>query len=78
MLQVQTLPDATQPVFKIHPFSKVAVILEPIMQFVMSFVFKNILHICNMVKFYDWKHNFQSFWLGGAVKLWEEKGDSLT
>ena len=29
----QTLPDATPPVGKIHPFSKIAVTFEPIQRF---------------------------------------------
>ena len=32
-LQAQTLTDAAPPVGKIHPFSKIAVILEPVMWF---------------------------------------------
>ena len=32
-LQTQTLPNATQPIGKIHPFSKIAVIFEPAVQF---------------------------------------------
>ena len=27
--------------------------------------------------FYDCKHNFLPFGLGGAVRLWEEKSDSV-
>jgi hypothetical protein len=33
MLQEQTLPDATPPISKIHPFSKMAVTFEPVMKF---------------------------------------------
>ena len=33
MLQAQTLPGATSPIGKIHPFSKFAITFEPIMQF---------------------------------------------
>ena len=29
-LQAQTLPDATSPIGKIHPFSKITVTLEPV------------------------------------------------
>ena len=29
MLQAQTLPDGTPPMGKIHPISKIAIILEP-------------------------------------------------
>ena len=32
-LQAQTLPNATPPIGKIYPFSKMAVIFEPVMQF---------------------------------------------
>ena len=32
-LQAQTLPNATQPVGKIHPFNKIAVNFDPIQQF---------------------------------------------
>ena len=32
-LQVQTLPEEAPPMGKIHPFSKMAVIFEPVMQF---------------------------------------------
>ena len=31
--QAQTLPDATPPIVKIHPFSKMAVAFEPLIQF---------------------------------------------
>ena len=29
-LQAQTLPNATSPIGKVHPFSKIAVTLEPV------------------------------------------------
>ena len=32
-LQAQTLPDATPPIGKIHPFSKMAITFEPLKQF---------------------------------------------
>ena len=32
-LQAQTLPDATPPIGKIHPFSKIAVAFKPLMEF---------------------------------------------
>ena len=32
-LQAQTLPDAASPIGKVHPFSKIDVFLEPVMQF---------------------------------------------
>ena len=32
-LQEQTLPDEVPPMGKIHPFSKIAVTLEPVMRF---------------------------------------------
>ena len=32
-LQAQTLPDAASPIGKVHPFSKIAVTFEPVMQF---------------------------------------------
>ena len=32
-LQAQTLPDATPPIGKIYPFTKMAVTFEPLMQF---------------------------------------------
>ena len=32
-LQAQTLPDATPPIGKIYPFSKMAVTFEPVMRF---------------------------------------------
>ena len=32
-LQAHTLPDATPPIGKIHPFSKMALTLEPLMGF---------------------------------------------
>ena len=32
-LQVQTLPNATQPISKIYPFTKMAVTFEPVVQF---------------------------------------------
>ena len=32
-LQTQTLPDATSPIGKIHPFSKIIVTLDPLVGF---------------------------------------------
>ena len=32
-LHAQTLPDAASPIGKVHPFSKIAVTLEPVMRF---------------------------------------------
>ena len=32
-LQAQTLPNAASPIGKVHPFSKIAVTLEPVMRF---------------------------------------------
>ena len=32
-LQAQTLPDATRPIGKIHPFRKIAITFEPLMGF---------------------------------------------
>jgi hypothetical protein len=32
-LQVQTLPDAASPIGKVHPFSRIAITLEHVMQF---------------------------------------------
>jgi hypothetical protein len=32
-LQAQTLPDATPPIVKIHPFSKFAITFKPLMLF---------------------------------------------
>ena len=32
-LQAQTLPDAASPIGKVHPFSKIAVTLEPVMRY---------------------------------------------
>ena len=32
-LQAQTLPDATSPVGKIYPFTKMAITFEPVMRF---------------------------------------------
>ena len=32
-LQAQTLPDATPPIGRIYPFSKMAVTFEPVMRF---------------------------------------------
>ena len=46
-LQAQTFPDATPPISKIHPSSKIAVTFEPMMQF----WFLNLLNLCNIVYF---------------------------
>ena len=32
-LQAQTLPDATQPIGKIYPFTKMTITFEPLMRF---------------------------------------------
>ena len=42
-LQAQTLPDATPPIGKIHPFSKMAVTFEPLMGFGCPSVLRNFL-----------------------------------
>ena len=48
MLQVQTLPDATPPIGKIHPFtkgfSKMGVTFEPLMGFRCPSGFRNPLN----------------------------------
>ena len=39
-LQTQTLPDEALPMGKIHPFSKIAVTLEPVMRFGCPSIFR--------------------------------------
>ena len=50
-LQVQTLHNATSPVSKIHPFSKIAVTFEPIQQFVCPSRFRISKNNVNIVCF---------------------------
>ena len=45
-LQAQTLPDATAPIGKIHPFGKFYVISEPMFRFQCYLIFR-LLYICN-------------------------------
>ena len=53
----QTLPDATPPVGKIHPFSKIAVTFERIQRFRCPPRFR-ISEKCQYSLSYDWKHHF--------------------
>ena len=39
-LQAQTLPDANPPIGEIHPFSNIAVVFEPMIQFVYPLRFR--------------------------------------
>ena len=43
-LQAQTLPDATTPIGKIHPFNKIATNFEPVMRLGCPLRFINILY----------------------------------
>ena len=43
----QTVPNATQPTGKIHPFSKIAVTFEPVMQFRYPSGLKMLFNIVN-------------------------------
>ena len=54
----QTLLNATPPVGKIHPFSKIAVTFEPIQQFRWPSIFRKKIPYS---LFYDWKHHFNRF-----------------
>ena len=56
----QTLPDAIQPVGKIHLFSKIAVTFKPIQRFRCPLRYS---------LFYGWKHRFQQFGRDGVVKI---------
>ena len=42
-LQAQTLPDEAPPMGKIHPFSKMAVTFEPLMEFGCPLGFRKFL-----------------------------------
>ena len=71
-LQAQTLPDATQPIDKIDPFINIAVCFEPYWCSL-----DNLWDLEGARKhslFHNWKHHLKPFGLGGAVKLWEDKG----
>ena len=65
---MQTLPDATPPVGKIHPVSKIAVTLEPI-QRLGALQDLDYLKKVQYSLFCEWKHNFKPFGRGGATKI---------
>ena len=50
-LQAQNLSNATSPIGQIHPFSKMAVISEPLKRIVMSLEIKKVLDNCDRVYF---------------------------
>ena len=50
-LQEQTLPDEAPPMGKIHPFSKITVTFEPVMQFWCPSRFRISLKNCSLVYF---------------------------
>ena len=53
----QTLPDTASPIGKIHPLGKIAITLEPVMQFL--YLFRFII---------DLKHHLQPLGRSNAVK----------
>ena len=63
----QTLSDETPPIGKIYQFSKTAVTFKPMTQFLYPEPLQHIL-------FCKWRHHSKLFGLGGAVKMWEDKG----
>ena len=65
---MQTLPDATPPVGKIHPVSKIAVTLEPI-QRLGALQDLECLKKGQYSLFYEWKHHFKPFGRDGAAKI---------
>ena len=75
-LQAQTLPNVTQPIGKINPLSKMTVNSEPLMQFWCPSGLESFLSLWHIL-FYNSNSYLKSFGHGGAVKLWEEKDDSL-
>ena len=50
-LHAQTLPDATSPVGKVHPFSKITVIFDALQDL-------ESLTKCQYSLFYAWKNHF--------------------
>ena len=62
----QTLPNEAQPIYKIHPFSKIAVTFEPAMRFGCPSRFR-ISEKYSL--FYDWKHHFYLFGRDGNIKI---------
>ena len=71
-LQAQTLPDATPSMGKIHPFIKMTITFEPLLEFWCPLGFRKFLIIMTM-SFYNWKTWLKPFGHGGAVKLWVAK-----
>ena len=70
-LQTQTLPDEAPPMGKIHPFSKIAVTFEPVMQFG-----------CPLGLIISWKIvTWSILWLkapSATVRAWRRRKDIFT
>ena len=49
----QTLPNATPPLGKIHPFSKIAITFEPMKQFICPSIFRISKKKCQYTLYYD-------------------------
>ena len=71
-LQTQPLRDATQPIWKIHPFSKMCVIFEPMIQLWCPLRFWMSSKIQNSL-YYDEKHFLKPFGLDGAVNIFSQR-----
>ena len=73
---MQAPPDATTPLGKINPFSKIAVTFE---QIVCNFDIPKTLKCYGLFisQFYNWKLYHKSFWCGSAVRLWQEKSQLI-
>ena len=65
-LQTQTLPDATPPIGKIHPFSKIIVTLDPLGGFDALQDLESSKSLWQSL-FYSWKSYLKPFGLGGSV-----------
>ena len=64
----QTLPDAPQPIDKIHPVTKISVTFQPMMHFWFPLSFRIPLTCVNSL-FYDWKHHLKTIGLVGFAQV---------
>ena len=78
-LQAQTLPNATPPIGKIPPFSKICPKFSTTDAILMPFGIYKVLDHYDIVYFIAQRaSSLGVVWHGAAKKLWEEKAHSLT
>ena len=75
-LQTQTLSNATQSIGKTHPFRKIAIPFEPIMQLWCPLKFWTSTYFLTL-SIYSWKHHLPTFGRGGVVNIFSQRMSDL-